>query len=49
MNLKKWLDEVKSNGNPYLQILLVGNKNDLEDERDVSYDEGLELAKENGL
>ena len=49
MNLKKWLNEVRSNGNPYLQILLLGNKNDLEEERAVSYGEGLELAEENGL
>lgn len=28
-HIKNWLDEVKSNGNPHMEILLVGNKNDL--------------------
>ena len=37
------------NGNPHMEILLVGNKNDLEEERVVTYEEGEELAKECGL
>jgi Ras-related protein Rab-2A len=48
-HVKSWLQEVKSNGNPHMQILLVGNKNDLESERVVSYEEGESTAKENGL
>lgn len=32
-----------------MEILLVGNKNDLESERVVSYEEGERIAKENGL
>lgn len=28
-HIKNWLEEVKANGNPYMEILLVGNKNDL--------------------
>jgi GTPase SAR1 family protein len=36
--VKNWLEEVKNNGNPHMEILLVGNKNDLEEERVVSYE-----------
>lgn len=32
-----------------MEILLVGNKNDLEEERVVSYEEGDKMALENGL
>ena len=32
-----------------MEILLVGNKNDLEEERVVSYEQGQNMAKENGL
>jgi Ras-related protein Rab-2A len=49
VHVKNWLDEVKMNGNPHMEILLVGNKNDLEEERVVSYEEGEKIAKENGL
>lgn len=32
-----------------MEILLVGNKNDLENQRAVSYDEGYQFAQQNGL
>ena len=47
--MKNWLEEVKINGNPHMEILLVANKNDLEEERVVTYEEGEKMAKENGL
>jgi len=48
-HVRNWLEEVKTNGNPHMEILLVGNKNDLEEERTVSYEEGEKMALENGL
>jgi hypothetical protein len=32
-----------------MEILLVGNKNDLENERVISYEQGEKIAKDNGL
>jgi GTPase SAR1 family protein len=32
-----------------MEILLVGNKNDLEEERAVTYEEGEKMALENGI
>jgi GTPase SAR1 family protein len=43
------LDEIKRNAVPTIVILLVGNKCDLETEREVSYEEGEEFAQKNGL
>jgi len=40
---------VKTNGNPHMEILLVGNKNDLEEDRAISYEEGEKMALENGI
>jgi len=40
---------VKANGNAAMQVLLVGNKTDLESERQVSLEEGKTFAKKEGL
>ena len=32
-----------------MEILLVGNKNDLEEQRVISYEEGQKMAQENGI
>ena len=49
-HVKKWLEEVRNYCCKNVVIILVGNKkNDLEDKRRVSYKEGEDFAKENGL
>jgi len=48
-HISTWLDEVKSNGNSDMVIILVGNKSDLDSKRQVSTEEGERFAKENGL
>lgn len=48
-NVTKWLEEARMYGNPNLEIILVGNKSDLEIERKVTYDEGAALARSHGL
>lgn len=45
----EWLEEVKNNGNPAMEILLIGNKTDLESERQVSTEEGAKFAAKEGL
>ncbi|CCW63630.1 unnamed protein product [Phytomonas sp. EM1] len=44
-----WLQEVRANTNPHTEILLVGNKSDLEYEREVSFEEAAKFASDNGL
>ncbi|KAL0233816.1 hypothetical protein PCE1_002322 [Barthelona sp. PCE] len=44
-----WLEDIHMNADPDAIIMLVGNKSDLEDEREVSYEEGEKFAKDNDL
>eukprot|EP01017_Pseudomicrothorax_dubius_P013298 TRINITY_DN1579_c0_g2_i17.p2 TRINITY_DN1579_c0_g2~~TRINITY_DN1579_c0_g2_i17.p2 ORF type:complete len:211 (-),score=56.50 TRINITY_DN1579_c0_g2_i17:38-670(-) len=48
-NISRWLDEAKQNGNPNMTFILVGNKSDLEADREVPFAEGEKFAKENGM
>lgn len=48
-HLSRWLEEARSNGNPNMTIMLIGNKSDLEHRRAVSTKEGEAFAKEHGL
>jgi small GTP-binding protein len=46
-NLDTWIREARTES-PRIMLMLVGNKNDLEDLRDVSTEEGKEYAKKSG-
>ena len=48
-NVSKWSSEAITHGSKGLVLVLVGNKNDLEDSRVVSTDEGLRLAAEHAM
>jgi len=48
-HLKKWLERVKENSSKNIKIILIGNKIDLEDKREVTFQEGEEFAKKNEL
>ena len=48
-NIKDWLRDVRENSTKENKIMLVGNKIDLEEEREVTTEEGESFAKENGL
>jgi len=48
-NLVRWLEEMLEHAYSRMTIILVGNKKDLESQREVSYEEGLEFAKRNKL
>ena len=48
-NVDKWIGELKANGSEDVLIMLVGNKSDLEDKRQVSKEEGQDLADKYGI
>jgi Ras-related protein Rab-2A len=48
-HLKNWLDNIRENSSRNIKIILIGNKTDLEDKREVTFEEGEEFAKNNGL
>ena len=49
INISSWLKEAKSYSSSDISIIIVGNKCDLENKRQVSIDEGQRIAKEYGL
>mmetsp|Transcript_72032 Transcript_72032/g.188768 ORF Transcript_72032/g.188768 Transcript_72032/m.188768 type:complete len:212 (+) Transcript_72032:100-735(+) len=49
LNTSKWIEDVRSERGSDVVIVLVGNKTDLADRRQVSTEEGEEKAKENGV
>ena len=48
-NIENWLDKVKVNCPPNVVTMLVGNKCDLESDRQVSREEAEAYAKSNGM
>lgn len=48
-SLQNWLTDARSLASPSIVIILVGNKKDLEANREVSYQEASQFAKENDL
>ena len=46
-NINKWIKEIKTHGSKDLCCMLIGNKKDLEEQRQVKYEEGKELAEQN--
>ena len=48
-NVTSWIEDCKNQSPKTIFIVLVGNKSDLEDKRQVTYEEGKELADKNEL
>ena len=48
-SIEKWIQDLKINSDHNITLLLIGNKKDLEDKREVSKEEGEEKAKTFGL
>ena len=46
--VNSWFSEVEKNARENVACILLGNKADLEQSRDVSFEEGLELAEHYG-
>ena len=49
LNIQTWLDDIQKQCPKTVLLVLVGNKTDLSDERQVSYDEGANFAQENNM
>ncbi len=49
LNLDLWLKELKLNNSPDTKLILVGNKLDLEEKREVKYEEGKKFADDFGF
>ena len=48
-NIKTWIEDCKKHSPKTIQLVLIGNKVDLKDERKISYEEGEIFAKKNGM
>ena len=49
MSVKKWMNELKENADANIVTMLIGNKSDLGDKREVNTDEAAKFAEENNL
>ena len=47
-NLERWLVELRDHADEKIEVVLVGNKSDLESQRQVSTAEGQKLADDEG-
>ena len=47
--IDSWIKELKNNNSPDSKIILVGNKLDLAQYREIQYEEGEQKAKDNGF
>ena len=48
-HVNSWLIEIEKNGNKNVYKFLIGNKNDLEEQRVITKEEGEEFASINGM
>ena len=48
-NIIKWLKEIKLQSNPDIKVVLIGNKADLENKRQVTIEEGDKFKEENEI
>ena len=48
-NIIKWLKEIKLQSNPDIKVVLIGNKADLENKRQVTIEEGNKFKEENDI
>ena len=48
-NIEMWLRELRTHSNPDAKVFLIGNKIDLENERQITKEEGEQFCKENKI
>ena len=44
-NLRSWLKEIKQHAAEDVRVYLIGNKSELEDSREITFDRAVEFAK----
>ena len=49
VNLTSWLSEVKQHATEDVRVYMVGNKSELADQREVTYERAVEMAKANKI
>ena len=49
IHIESWLKEVKLQSNPDIKVFLIGNKADLEDQREVQLNDAKQYKEENGI
>lgn len=49
LNLSRWLADARALGSPHLVVVLVGNKSDREEDREVEWAEASRWAADNGM
>ena len=49
LHINQWLKEVRIQSHPDVKIILIGNKKDLENERNVTYEEAQKFKEENQI
>ena len=49
LHINNWLNDLRDKNNPNIKKFLIGNKNDLENERKVSFEEGKKFADSNDI
>jgi GTPase SAR1 family protein len=48
-HLASWLADARSLTNPHTVIFMIGNKSDMAEQREVTFNEAAQFAKDNGL
>ena len=48
-NISSWIEDCKNQSPKSIFMVLVGNKSDLSDKREISYDDGKDLAEKNNM
>ena len=48
-NVSRWLYEVKNHSHEKVEVVLVGNKVDMKEKREISYEDGEKFAAMNGF
>ena len=48
-NLQDWLKEIQMHAAEDVKIYLIGNKSEMEEQREVQFDRAVEFAKQHGI